>query len=93
MPGLGIRAMRPNGVAVMREIEPGLFAGSVQNKRGTTRGNLTGLGSAELTCGVSSLVTRQLDAEVGPRRLPPRRLSDIGANAVVRWNEWGAREE
>ncbi|MEM1273899.1 MAG: FAD-binding oxidoreductase [Pseudomonadota bacterium] len=82
-----------NGVAVMRQIEDGLFAGCVQNGLGTARGTLTGIGAAELAYGVKSTITRHFAAEAQPKRLPPRPIRDLGANAVLRWKEWRAAQE
>lgn len=82
-----------NGVSVMRKLDDGLYAGCVQNGLGTARGTLTGLGAAELACGVQSPVTAHFTAEARPTRLPPRPLQEIGANALLRYKEWRAREE
>ena len=82
-----------NGVSVMREIEPGLCAGCVQNGLGTARGTLTGMGAAELACGETSAITRHFTAQAEPKRLPPRPFAEIGANAVLRWKEWRAGAE
>ncbi len=82
-----------NGVAVMREVEVGVFSGCVQNGLGTARGTLTGIGAAELACSVTSDITRHFTAEPDPKRLPPQPFRDLGANAVLRWKEWKAREE
>lgn len=82
-----------NGVAVMRELEQGVYAGCVQNGLGTARGTLTGIGAAELACGVTSDITRHFGAEEPPKRLPPRPVRDLGANTLLRWKEWKARAE
>ena len=82
-----------NGVAVSRELEPGLFSACVQNGLGTARGTLTGICAADLACGVDSDIARHFTAETQPRRLPPRLVRDVGANAVLRWKEWRARSE
>ena len=82
-----------NRVAVMREIEQNLFSGCVQNGLGTARGTLTGIGAAELACGVTSDITRHFTAEDRPRRLPPQPFQQWGANALIRWKEWRARDE
>jgi len=82
-----------NGVSVMREIGDGVFSGCVQNGLGTARGTLTGIGAAELACGESSEITRHFTAEARPQRLPPQPFQQIGANAVLRWKEWRARDE
>lgn len=82
-----------NGVAVMRELDDGVFSGCVQNGLGTARGTLTGIGAAELACGVTNAITSHFAAEAEPKRLPPWPLSQIGANAVLRWREWRAKDE
>lgn len=82
-----------NGVAVAREVEQGVFSGCVQNGLGTARGTLTGIAAAERACGHSSNITRYFDAQGQPKRLPPKPFREIGANAVLRWKEWRARDE
>ncbi|MYB35697.1 MAG: FAD-binding oxidoreductase [Gammaproteobacteria bacterium] len=82
-----------NAVAVMREIEQNMFAACVQNGLGTVRGTLTGIGAAELACGISSPVTEHFTSEPGPVRLPPEPLAAWGANVWLRFREWQAREE
>jgi glycine/D-amino acid oxidase-like deaminating enzyme len=82
-----------NGVAVMRKIEDGVYSGCVQNGLGTTRGTLTGIGAAELACGETSAITEHFALEARPKRLPPQPFRQIGANALLRWKEWRAREE
>jgi glycine/D-amino acid oxidase-like deaminating enzyme len=82
-----------NGVSVMRELEPGLFAACVCNGLGTTRSTLTGIGAAEMLCGRTSAVTEFFTAEAEPSRLPPHPFDTIGANAYLRWKEWQSRLE
>ena len=81
-----------NGVAVMGEVDWGVFSACVQNGLGTARGTLTGIGAAELACGEESAITRRFGAEPEPSRLPPQPFRDLGGNAVVRWKEWRARQ-
>ena len=82
-----------NGVSVMRKLDTGLYSGCVQNGLGTARGTLTGIGAAELACGVESDITRHFTGEAQPRRLPPQPLQQIGANVILRYKEWRARHE
>ena len=82
-----------NGVAVMRELDAGLYSACVQNGLGTVRGTMTGIGAAELACGVESEITRHFTAEAEPKLLPPPPLATIGANLYLRWQEWMARNE
>ena len=82
-----------NGVSVMREIENGVYSACVQNGLGTARGTLTGIGAAELACGATSEITAHFTTEQRPSRLPPQPFRQIGANAVLRWQEHRARSE
>lgn len=89
----GHLCLSKNGVSVMRELEPGLFAACVDNGLGTTRSTLTGIGAAEMLCGRSSPIIEFFAAEVEPSRLPPHPFDTIGANAYMRWKEWQSRQE
>lgn len=82
-----------NGVAVMREIDRGVFTGCVQNGLGTARGTLTGIGAAELACGHASDITRRFGEEPRPTKLPPEPFATLGANMVIRMRERRASEE
>lgn len=80
-----------NGVAVMRELDDGVFSACVQNGLGTARGTLTGIAAAELACGQTSAITTYFANEPKPKILPPKPLRDFGGNAALRWKEWRAR--
>ena len=80
-----------NGVAVMGEVEDGVFSACVQNGLGTARGTLTGMGAAELAAGQTSAITERFTAEPAPKKLPPEPFRDIGGNLTLRWKEWRAR--
>jgi glycine/D-amino acid oxidase-like deaminating enzyme len=82
-----------NGVAVMRELDQNLFSGCVQNGLGTARGTLTGIAAAELACGESSPITSYFAAEDRPKKLPPRPFQQIGANSILRFREWCAKDD
>ncbi|NGO53870.1 NAD(P)/FAD-dependent oxidoreductase [Allomesorhizobium camelthorni] len=82
-----------NGVSVMRELEPGLFAACVDNGLGTTRSTLAGIAAAELASGESSPISRHFCAEEAPLKLPPPPIAEIGANAYLCWREWRASKE
>lgn len=76
-----------NGVSVTREIDSGVYAACVQNGLGTARGTLAGIATAETALGHRSCITDHFGSEDPPRRLPPRPLATIGANAYLRWKE------
>jgi glycine/D-amino acid oxidase-like deaminating enzyme len=89
----GHLCLTKNGVAVMRELEPGLYSACVQNGLGTTRGTLTGIAAATLALGRTSEIAKFFLQEGEPTRLPPHPFDTIGANAYLRWKEWQARAE
>ena len=82
-----------NGVSVTREVDTGVYSACVQNGLGTARGTLTGIAAAEMACGHTSDITGFFEAESQPKRLPPQPFREIGANTVLRWKEWRARDE
>ncbi|MTH95755.1 FAD-binding oxidoreductase [Roseibium sp. RKSG952] len=82
-----------NSVSLMRQLEDNVYSACVQNGLGTARGTLTGIGAAELACGVDSDITRHFTVEPEPAKLPPQPFRDWGANAVLRFKEWHAAAE
>ena len=80
-----------NGVAVVGELDQGVYSACVQNGLGTARGTLTGIAAAELAMGETSEITRRFTAEPEPKKLPPQPFRDIGGNLTLRWKEWRAR--
>ena len=82
-----------NGVAVMRELEPGLFSACVDNGLGTVRSTLTGIGAADLVTNRPSEISAHFVSEEPPSKLVPSPFAEVGANIYFRWKEWLAREE
>lgn len=82
-----------NGVSIVRELEPGLFAACIDNGLGTTRSTLAGIAAAQSASGKDSEIARHFRAEDPPGLLPPPALAEIGANVYLRWREWRARKE
>ena len=89
----GHLCLTKSGVSVMRAVDEGVYAGCVQNGLGTARGTLTGIGAAELACGVESPITRHFGAEARPGLLPPKPIQKLGGNLVLRVKEWRAGAE
>lgn len=82
-----------NGVAVMRELEAGLFSACCDNGLGTVRSTLTGIGAADLILGRQSQISSYFVSEDQPPKLAPSPFAEIGANLYFRWKEWRARAE
>jgi len=89
----GHLCMSWNGVAVMRELEPGLFSACCDNGLGTVRSTLTGIGVADLVSNRNSEISAHFLAEEEPSKLVPSPLAEIGANLYFRWKEWMAGRE
>lgn len=82
-----------NNVSVISEVETNLFSACCQNGLGTTRGTLSGMLAAELATGTKSeRLDRALAAEP-PTKLPPRPIAELGAKALLRWQEFKAGAE
>ena len=82
-----------NGVAVMRELEPGLYSACADNGLGTVRSTLTGIGAADLAMRQKSKISDHFLAEKPAAKLVPSPFAQIGANVYFKWKEWRAREE
>ncbi len=82
-----------NDVPAFGEIDKGLFSACCQNGLGTAKGTLHGRLAADLASGEKSDALTEVLAQPGPVRLPPRPLTAIGANAVMRWGEFKAGRE
>ena len=89
----GRLAVTQENVQAIGELEEGLYSACIQNGLGTAKGTLAGVLAAELACGITSpALDRALAAQM-PKRMPPAPIASLGANAVIRWNEWKAGAE
>ncbi len=82
-----------NDVPAFGEIEDGIYAACCQNGLGLARGTLSGMAAADLAMGIDSPEVRGLMMQEAPKKLPPRPLTWVGANAIMRWKEWTAGRE
>lgn len=82
-----------NGVSAFGEIEPGLYSACCQNGLGTARGTLSGMAAAELAVEGETELTQSFLKQEQPQKLPPAPLDSIGATALMKFEEWKAREE
>jgi len=89
----GLLCLSRNAVSAFGEIKPGLYAACCQNGLGAARGTLSGILAADLASGQTSEPLDYLLAEAKPKLLPPGPLASIGANALMRWNEFRAGAE
>jgi len=82
-----------NGTPALGKVDEGLYSACCQNGLGTAKGTLHGMLMAELASGVGSDLLDQVMDHEAPRRLPPRPMTWLGANAVMRWGEYKAGPE
>jgi len=82
-----------NGVSAFGELEPGLYSACCQNGLGTARGTLSGMAAAELAVEGETELAQSFFKQAQPQKLPPAPLDSIGATALMKFEEWKAREE
>jgi len=82
-----------NGVSAFGEVEPGLYSACCQNGLGVARGTLSGMAAAEFAAEGETELTQSFLKEARPTKLPPAPLDSIGATALMKFEEWKAREE
>lgn len=82
-----------NSVPALGEQEDGLYVACCQNGLGVAKGTLHGMLMAEMASGVRSDLLSEALAQDAPKRLPPKPLTYLGANAVMRWGELKAGGE
>ena len=82
-----------NNVQAVDELQPGLFSAVCQNGLGAARGTLGGMVAAELATGCDSDLVSQVAGRGKPRKLPPKPIAWLGANAVIRWDEFRSGKE
>ncbi|MEM9318291.1 MAG: FAD-binding oxidoreductase [Pseudomonadota bacterium] len=82
-----------NGVQVVAEMAPGLYAACCQNGLGTVKGTLAGLCAADLATGRQTKALTRMMAQEAPKRLPPPPFLPLGATARLKWGEWRAGRE
>ena len=79
-----------NSVPAFGELEQNWYSACCQNGLGTAKGTLAGIGAVDLATKANSAIVQELLSYDQPQKLPPRPLSTIGANAVIKWREFKA---
>ena len=82
-----------NSVPAFGEIETNWFSACCQNGLGTAKGTLAGIGAVDLATKSNSPIVQDLLSYDAPEKLPPRPLSTIGANIILKWREFKAGAE
>ena len=89
----GLLCLSRNDVPAFGEVEKGIYSACCQNGLGTARGTLHGILSAEQVVGHESVFLSRTLGQPQPQRIPPEPIASIGANAVMRWQEFRAGAE
>ena len=82
-----------NSVPAFGELETNWFSACCQNGLGTAKGTLSGIGAVDLATKANSPIVQDLLSYDAPVKLPPRPLSTIGANLILKWREFKAGAE
>ena len=82
-----------NHVPAFGEVEEGLYSACCENGLGTVKSTLAGMMAADLATGAASADLAAYAAQPAPKRLPPEPFAWLGANAVIRWQEYRAGRE
>ena len=89
----GRLCMSMNDAPAFGECAANLISACCQNGLGLAKGTLSGMAAAELAVEGETDIARALLDEADPRKLPPKPLDWIGANAFMRWSEFRAGKE
>lgn len=82
-----------NSVPAWGEVEDGLFSACCQNGLGAAKGTVGGIIAAEKAAKSAETLVPDYRPEAAPKRLPPKPLMRLGANAIMRWKEHRAGKE
>jgi glycine/D-amino acid oxidase-like deaminating enzyme len=82
-----------NSAPAFGEIEENLYSACCENGLGTVKSTLAGVMAAELASGERSAFLDSFSHAPGPSRLPPKLLTRLGVNSVIRWQEFKAGKE
>ena len=82
-----------NSVPAFGEVEENWYSACCQNGLGTAKGTLAGIAAIDLATRANSPIVDDLLSYEQPQLLPPRPISTIGANLVLRWREFKAGAE
>ena len=82
-----------NSVPAFGEVEDNWYSACCQNGLGTAKGTLAGIAAIDLATRANSPIVEDLLSYDQPQLLPPRPISTIGANMVLRWREFKAGAE
>ena len=85
--------MSLNSVAAFGEVDKNIYSACCQNGIGTAKGTLAGIGAVDLATNTDSAIVNDMKSYDAPKKLPPKLISYLGANAIIKWRELKAGKE
>ena len=82
-----------NSVPAFGEVDENIISACCQNGLGTSKGTLAGIAAAEMVVQANSSLADELLSSDAPKKLPPKPLAWLGANASIKWREFQGRAE
>lgn len=82
-----------NSAPAFGEIEENLYSACCENGLGTVKSTLAGVMAADLASSSHSKILDSFSQMLGPSRLPPKLLTKLGVNSVIRWQALRAGRE
>ena len=82
-----------NSAPAFGELEENWFSACCQNGLGTAKGTLAGIGAVDLAIQANSPIVTELLSYEAPPKLPPKAITKIGANLILKWREFKGRAE
>jgi len=82
-----------NSVPAFGEVDKNIFSACCQNGIGTAKGTLAGIGVVDLATNTDSAIVNDMKSYDAPKKLPPKPISYLGANAIIKWRELKAGKE
>lgn len=80
-----------NGAPAYGEIEPGLFSACCCNGLGVARSTFAGMMAAEQATKHDHALMEDFLSQGTPSRIPPEPFASIGADMMLEWKQWRAR--
>ena len=90
---MNVLCLSLNSVPAFGEVEKNLYSACCQNGIGAAKGTLAGIGAAELASNIQSVIVKDMQSYEQPKKLPPKPISIIAANAIISWREMMAKDE
>ncbi len=89
----GYICMSKNSAPAFGEIAHNVWLAACQNGIGVTKGTISGLCVADFACGRENALIDDMQALGEPEKLPSRPVLEVGARALMKWEQLKNRNE